>query len=240
MSRVEIRPAVFRDMSFVAAHMRDEDAREIYCQFPDDATSLDVAALSYANTEHAYCAWAAGSPVAAFGFSPRHPPARSVPPGPSARTAFGKAVPAISRYGAEVVAPQLVAEGVRRIEVRSIADHDIAHRWLRRLGARREAKLRDWGRNGETFILWSWTLNDWRKHMCFKAKTPKLPPKPKVLTPEEATIKAEEDTRRRLRGREGRGATILTSALGDPQFGTAASRAGWWRGAAGSEGDAVT
>lgn len=58
--------------------------------------------------------------------------------------------------------------------------------------------------------------------MCFKAKTPKIPPKPKVLTPEEATLRAEEETRERLRRRGGRGATILTQALGDPNFGTAA------------------
>lgn len=58
--------------------------------------------------------------------------------------------------------------------------------------------------------------------MCFKAKAPKIPPKPKVLTPEEASLKAEDETRRRLRGRGGRRATILTSALGDPNFGSAA------------------
>ncbi len=60
--------------------------------------------------------------------------------------------------------------------------------------------------------------------MCFKAKTPKVPPKPQVLTPEEATLRAEQDTRERLRRRGGRGATILTQALGDPNFGSAANR----------------
>jgi len=71
--------------------------------------------------------------------------------------------------------------------------------------------------------------------MCFKAKTPKIPPKPKVLTPEDATIKAEDDTRRRLRGRGGRRATILTSALGDPNFGTAANQRGLLSGGGGGQ-----
>jgi len=55
-----------------------------------------------------------------------------------------------------------------------------------------------------------------------KVKTPKVPPVPKVTTPEEAAVKAERETRDRLRGRGGRRATILTSALGDPNFGAGA------------------
>lgn len=69
--------------------------------------------------------------------------------------------------------------------------------------------------------------------MCFKAKTPKIPPKPTVLSPEEAQQKAEEETRRRLRARHGRSATILTSALGDPDFGTASRRRGLFDGTGG-------
>jgi hypothetical protein len=60
--------------------------------------------------------------------------------------------------------------------------------------------------------------------MCFKAKTPKIPPKPDVLTPEEASRKAEENTRIRLGQRLGHRGTVLTSALGDPKFGTASQR----------------
>lgn len=70
--------------------------------------------------------------------------------------------------------------------------------------------------------------------MCFKAKTPKIPPKPKVLTPEEATLRAEEETRNRLRRRTGRRGTVLTSALGDPNFGTAANQRELLRGGGGA------
>lgn len=71
--------------------------------------------------------------------------------------------------------------------------------------------------------------------MCIKAKTPKIPPKPSVLTPREAELKAEDETRRRLRTRGGRRATILTSALGDPNFGTAANRRELLRGGGGGQ-----
>lgn len=172
---VEIRPAVFRDVSFVAAHMRDEDAAEIYCLFPDGSTSLDVAALSYANTEHAYCAWVSGSPVAAFGFSPDTPAGTVCSVWAFGTRAFTRAVPAISRYCTKVLAPRLLAEGVQRIEVRSIKGHDIAHNWLRRLGARREAVLRNWGKGGETFILWSWTDKEWKSNHVLQGKNPQDP-----------------------------------------------------------------
>lgn len=55
--------------------------------------------------------------------------------------------------------------------------------------------------------------------MCFSAPKVKVPEKPQVIKREDATVQAEEEARKRLRGRRGRAGTILTSALGDPSFG---------------------
>lgn len=172
MSTVEIRPAVFRDVCFVTAHLREEDRREIYCQLPEGASSVEVAALSCANSDHAWCAWYRGSPVAAFGFSPATA-AGTV----QSAWAFGtrrmkRTVPAITHHVIANVVPTLLCEGVRRIEARSIADHDLAHRWLAGLGARREAELPQWGRDGEAFVLWSWTEKEWKSHVL-QSKDPK-------------------------------------------------------------------
>lgn len=71
--------------------------------------------------------------------------------------------------------------------------------------------------------------------MCFKAKTPKLPPEPRVLTPQEADLKARDDTRRKLARRSGRRGTVLTSALGDPDFGSAARQRELLRGGGGGQ-----
>jgi hypothetical protein len=163
VSRVEIRRAVFRDVCFVAAQMREQDRREVFCQLMSGASPVDAAAISYGGTEHVHCAWYRGSPIAAFGFAPA-----SFSGTVWSAWAFGtrrlkRAIPEISRFVLETVAPQLIKIGVRRLEVRSIAEHHLAHRWLVRLGARRETELRNWGRDGETFILWSWTDEDWRK-----------------------------------------------------------------------------
>ena len=159
MSPVDIRRAVFRDVCFVAAHMRAEDRREVFCQLADGATSVEAAAISYGNAEHAYCAWYFGSPIAAFGFAPASYGGTVWTAWAFGTRKFKRAVPEISRFALETVAPQLLWDGVRRVEVRSIAGHDLAHRWLARLGARRDGELRSWGRGGETFLLWSWTDN---------------------------------------------------------------------------------
>lgn len=58
--------------------------------------------------------------------------------------------------------------------------------------------------------------------MCLSPKVPKLPEKPKVPTREDATQRAEEELRNRLRGRLGRRGTVATTALGDPNFATQA------------------
>ena len=137
---------------------------------------MELAALSYGDGEHVYCAWHRGSPVGAFGFA-----AASYSGTVWCAWAFGtrrlkRAIPAISRFGVETMAPRLLHAGVKRLEVRSIADHDVAHRWLARLGARRDGELSAWGRCGETFFLWSWTDKEW-KDRVLQGKDPEDPAK---------------------------------------------------------------
>lgn len=59
--------------------------------------------------------------------------------------------------------------------------------------------------------------------MCFSQKTPKPPKPPPIPTPPDpqaADLKAEEDARRRALGAAApRSSTVLTSPLGDPNYG---------------------
>lgn len=176
MSTVEIRRAVFRDVCFVAAHMRDQDRREVFCQLAQGATTVDAAAISYGNSEHAYCAWYRGSPIAAFGFAPASYGGTVWTAWAFGTHAMKRAVPAITRFVLGEVAPQLVGDGIRRVEARSIAGHDLAHRWFARLGARRDGELRCWGRGGETFSLWSWTDKEWKTSHVLQGKDSENPP----------------------------------------------------------------
>jgi hypothetical protein len=69
-----------------------------------------------------------------------------------------RTIPAVTRH---CLAQQeaLIEMGVRRVEVRTLVDHDISHAWLRQLGCVYECTLPDYGRNGETFEQWAWCLS---------------------------------------------------------------------------------
>lgn len=154
--RIELIPSTPRDITIVAVGMRDWDRREFeasaaYRNITDAAMFCHLTSGPWAGV-----ALLDGEPVAAFG-------AAGSPFQPQVKVAwafgtdhFRRAVPAISR---EVNSwkPLLVAEGVRRIEARSLVGHDLAGRWMAGLGALREAVLKHYGRGGEDFELWAWT-----------------------------------------------------------------------------------
>lgn len=155
---VAIVPGTLRDIAYVTANLRPDDRREIGAS-ADLASTVEAAVIAFeTSTDWCWTAQCDGQPVAAFGT------AETSPLTPHIRTAwafgtarFRRAVPAISRFATGEWPARLIGEGVRRLEVRSLADHEIAHRWLARLGARLEGTLESYGTGGENFQLWSWT-----------------------------------------------------------------------------------
>lgn len=149
-----VRPGSVRDVTFVAANMRDADKREIFCQRKDQDVQALAMTMVYVSPIHCYAAFEGCSPVAAFGASEQHPNMWTA-------WAFGtrklrRAIPAITRHIRRHIVQALLYCGANRVEVRSIADHDVAHRWLENLGAEREALLRGFGKGGEDFVLYAW------------------------------------------------------------------------------------
>jgi hypothetical protein len=63
---------------------------------------------------------------------------------------------AVTRFARRWLEPRLRALGAHRAQAFSLADHDDAHRWMLRLGARCEATLAGWGRGGEDFKVFVW------------------------------------------------------------------------------------
>ncbi len=157
MNRVRIDPLNVRDLTYILANLREPDAREVLCQAPAgiDRTTLGIAMFQSLPRDWAWCASFDGQPACAFGFQPFNVAV-------SIGWCFGtrhmvRTIPAVSRH-CLAREPDLLALGVRRVEVRSLVGHDIAHAWLTRLGCRRETLLPEFGRDGETFTLWAWTL----------------------------------------------------------------------------------
>lgn len=159
---VQIHPGNLRDITFVSANLREQDRREILATAKLDCAS-QAGWLSWIVSGPDWC-WTAsidGQPVAAFGIG------QGTPLQPHMRTAwaFGtdrlrRAVPAITRFALAEWPHRLFAVGVGRVEIRSLADHDIAHKWLSGMGGRREAVMRGYGTGGEDFELWALLKED--------------------------------------------------------------------------------
>lgn len=167
MSRVEIRVGTVRDVSFVAANMRPGDRRELMCQLPGDVRMGDLAA-QWVMTSDCWTVWVDGKVVAAFGLRPMNVAAMEV-------WAFGtkhmwRGVPALTAYMLLEVAPTLLELGYRTVEARSIEGHTEAHNWMRAIGAKPWGEPFEYGREGELFTLYRWTVPEYRSIRADEAK----------------------------------------------------------------------
>lgn len=154
MSLITIRPATLRDMTFIAANMREADRREIgaVIQAPD----MHIGYMLFAGSSGlSYCAWLDDEPVCAFGVSRLYD-------GLGSGWAYGtrhmrKVMRAVTRFALREIRPKLMREGFRRIEVRTAVDHDISHAWLESLGFVREGIAKDYGTGGLDFVTYAAT-----------------------------------------------------------------------------------
>lgn len=64
----------------------------------------------------------------------------------------------LSRHIQRVMLPALAIAGAHRAEARSLATHTEAHAWLERLGGKPEATLKGYGKRGEDFIVYAWSV----------------------------------------------------------------------------------
>jgi len=154
MTRIQIREANQRDVSFIAAQLRACDREEIDCQVAPGTRPAQIAACCLAGSQ-GWTVFRNGLPSGAFGFAPI---SQAVLNGWAfGRRGFGHCVPAITRFVFRELVPTWSRDGIRRVEVRSIESHHRAHRWLEAAGASRCCALDDWGRGGERFYLYAWT-----------------------------------------------------------------------------------
>lgn len=152
---VTIQPACVRDVTWIASNMREDDRREIGCMLPEGtALSHAAVAMLYGSGEHAFVAYLKGEPVAAVGVS-------RLSPWLGSAWAFGtdrtrRVIPALTRWVVTEWKPRMIADGFTRVEVRTIIDHDLSHRWLESLGFEREGLCRGYGRNSEDFVQYAY------------------------------------------------------------------------------------
>lgn len=160
--KVTIHPGTVRDITFVAVNMREQDREEVFATaLLRDATEAGYFSYHGSGPEWCWTAWLGDEVAGAFGISygsPLQPHIRSA-------WAFGtdkfkRVVPSITRFIKHNWPYRLIDAGVTRVEVRSLATHDIAHSWLASIGARRECVMTSYGLDGQDFELWAFLKKD--------------------------------------------------------------------------------
>ena len=95
-----------------------------------------------------------GAPVGAGGIFPLWPGVGSI--WMIATTNWRTVANPVTKYAKRKLIPDAWKQGFHRLEARSIEGHNTAHRWMMFLGAKDEARLRNYGKEGQDFIVFSW------------------------------------------------------------------------------------
>lgn len=167
---VEIKPATLRDLTYIGAHARFEDERELIAAGPKSA--WEAAVITWFLLQEfggsGWCAWADGEPQAAFGVTRQG----ELQPWLFSAWAWGTermplVMPRVTLWGYEHARRILRELGAKRVEIRSIGDHVEAHRWIRHIGFVHECSLPQYGKAGETFEQFGWTPETPGRDQCF-------------------------------------------------------------------------
>ena len=148
-----IKLATLADVTYVAARMRAHDrAERVALSHGDDPV---LAAVQFLHHPHlAVTVWK-GTPIAVIGVVFPHPGVASTIF--FATDQFRHVALATTRFIRRTLFPILLNTGIHRLQVCSMDDLADAksHDWIKRFGARQEAFLSEFGKNGEDFRLYT-------------------------------------------------------------------------------------
>lgn len=152
--KVELRAEPsYDDMLYIAARLRERDRQEIFAtRYGDEPEALAADAANLGAFRWGF--YVDGRPVAAMGAVPRWPKVWTA-------WAFGtdewsKVAVAMTRHARRFMYPAIKGSGAIRVDCMSLITHTDAHEWLQYLGLRPEKVMDNWGKNGETFVCFSW------------------------------------------------------------------------------------
>lgn len=150
----DVLPAALNDVAEVARNMREWDKREIYAtRWEADPQALARDCMS--SGDFAYTFWYEGAPIAAMGLIPMHPGVWNA--WMFATDEFPKIGLMVTKFAKRVLFPSLLGQRAHRIFALSMVGHEDAQRWLVSLGAKPEARLANYGKGREDFVVYAWS-----------------------------------------------------------------------------------
>jgi len=156
---IDVRPANLRDASWITANMQRLDREEIFCQLNDGVTTAQLAEWLILGGD-GFIAYLRDEPVMLFGTTPIAASCMSVWAMGTRQTP--RVIPAVSRYLIETHIPWRLEQGFNSMEARSLVTHGAAHRWMESMGGVRHGPAFVFGKGGEHFILYRWTVAGYR------------------------------------------------------------------------------
>lgn len=154
-----LRPALLGAIQDICLQLRPSDIREVWAlrgDSPTRASRLDLALHVHACaliSPYATTAWL-DEPVAVFVAAPRSPVACDAIFLATER--WMDIARPFTRHAMRAIRPALHRAGIRRVEARVWDGHE-ACRWVETLGARQEARITGYGKNGETYVQYAWS-----------------------------------------------------------------------------------
>lgn len=152
---MQLVPINLPSLLYIVEHMREWDRREIFATRWSDDEAEYAESIFETCRGYGWIAQVESVPVAFVGGAPTYPNVWSV--GMFATDDFPKIGLPFTRFVRNHFIRGLVESGAIRAECKSMEGHEAAHRWLEALGAEREAKHLEYGKNGETFFTYCWT-----------------------------------------------------------------------------------
>lgn len=154
-----IGAANLRDASYITANLRPIDHAEAFCQLPADFPSWALA-QHLLTAPHARIAYDGEVPAVLFGYSLLNVSTASLWAVGTKR--MRRAMPEVTTHYSRVIEPELHRLGVLAAEARSLVTHLEAHHWMRAWGGKRHGPAFVYGRGGERFYMFRWTVSPYR------------------------------------------------------------------------------
>lgn len=150
---IHFLPRDLAALEFICTNLRPADRDEVFAtRWDDDPFAL--ARDTYAAGEFQWVVWRDGLPVASIGATPLWPGAWQV--WAYGTESWDTVALALTKHARRFMMPAISNTDAHRVQCFAQADHTTSRRWLERLGATAECVLDNYGRHGQTFVLYSW------------------------------------------------------------------------------------
>ena len=140
-------------IEYIAAHLRNEDRKEITAMSPADDPERFLPRKIMMFAKEVYVA-SREHPIAAWGYVELWPHVGSC--FAFGTDEWGLVLRHVTNHVRRYMFPRVIAAGYHRMECRALACREDVGRWVSLFGGQPEAVLRKAGKNGEDFVIYRW------------------------------------------------------------------------------------